>query len=149
VFEEICERYVDPRAAASEHLAEEGGTCIVDEFADEQKDSTGQVTGPSIDLTPASGVGRRAGSDENEGLTLVNELLDWNQEEPLMAVLNQPHLYVCEDCQQVRWMFENFTGRGGEKGACKDPADLARYLALAKLEYVPEGGRKGQAGRGW
>jgi hypothetical protein len=149
VREEIAERFVDPRAGASEHLAEEGGTCIVDEFGDEQRDSQGKVTGPAMDLTPASGVGRRQGSDENEGLTLVNELLDWNQEEKLVTVVNQPHLFVCEDAAQVRWMFENYTGRGGEKGACKDPADLARYMALAKLEYVAEGGRKMKAGRGF
>lgn len=149
VREEIAERFVDPRAGASEHLAEEGGTCIVEEFAEEQRDGKGQVTGPAMDLTPASGVGRRQGGEDNEGLTLVNELLDWNQEEKLVSVLNQPHLFVSEDCAQVRWMFENYTGRGGEKGACKDPADLARYMALAKLEHVPAGGRRGVAGRGF
>ena len=149
VYEVIEERFVDPRAGASEHLAEEGGTCIMDEFAEEQRDKDGRVVGAAMELTPASGVGRRAGSDENEGLTLVNELLDWDQDQPLMPVVNQPHLFVCEDCQQVRWMFENFTGRGGEKGACKDPADLVRYMALAKLEYVPEGGRRHRAGKGW
>ena len=121
----------------------------MDEFAEEQRDKDGRVVGAAMELTPASGVGRRAGSDENEGLTLVNELLDWDQDQPLMPVVNQPHLFVCEDCQQVRWMFENFTGRGGEKGACKDPADLVRYMALAKLEYVPEGGRRHRAGKGW
>lgn len=147
--ERIEERFVDPRAGASEHLAEDGGTCIVDEFADEQVDGQGLVIGPRMDLTPASGVGRRTATDENEGWTLVNELLDWDQQQPLCAVLNQPHLFVSEDCEQVRWMFENFTGLGGEKGACKDPADLARYMALAKLEYVPEGGKAGRHGGGF
>ena len=149
VRETIAERYIDSRAAANEHIAEEGGTCILEEFAEVQKDSQGQVTGAGMDLTPASGVGKRQGSDENEGLTLVNEMLDWNQEQKLVAVLNQPHLYVCEDAAQVRWMFENFTGRAGEKGASKDPADLARYMALAKLEYVPDGGRPCKPGRGF
>jgi hypothetical protein len=44
-------------------------------------------------------------------------------------------------------MFENYTGRGGEKGACKDFADLARYMATAQIEHVDEtrnGGRRGQ-----
>jgi hypothetical protein len=26
-------------------------------------------------------------------------------------------------------MFENYTGLGGADGACKDPADLIRYIA--------------------
>jgi hypothetical protein len=63
--------------------------------------------------------------------------------------MNQPHLFVCEDCLQVRWMFENYTGRGGEKGACKDPADLARYMALAKLEHLGEGMVAMKKGRGF
>ena len=44
------------------------------------------------------------------------------------------------------WPFENFTGRGGEKGACKDPADLARYMALAKLEMYRKGDGRGNRG---
>lgn len=141
IQEEIAERYVDPRAGKSEHLAEQGGTCIVDEFADVQVDGNQRVIGPAMDLIPASGV------NIDEGIGLVNDLLDWNQEEPLVSLLNQPHLFVCEDCLQVRWMFENYTGRGGESGACKDPADLARYMALARLEDVsgqPYGGREGR-----
>jgi hypothetical protein len=142
LHEEIAERYVDPRAGASEHIAEQGGTCIIDEFAEVQTDATGKVTGPSMDLVPASGV------NQEEGFTAVNELLDWNPDQPLVAVMNQPHLFVCEDCHQVIWMFENYTGRAGEKGAAKDPADLVRYLALSKVEYVGEGPR-GRAGRGF
>jgi hypothetical protein len=140
--EVIAERYIDPRAGASEHIAESGGTCIIDEFAETQVDGKGKVTGPSMDMKPASGV------NQDEGFTAVNELLDWDDQQPLVAVMNQPRLFVCEDCQQVRWMFENYTGRAGEKGAAKDPADLVRYLALAKLEYVGEG-RRGKSGKGF
>lgn len=147
--EQIAERYVDPRAGKSEHLAEQGGTCVIDEFAEVQVDGaqpgpgTGRVVGPSMDLIPASGV------HEDEGLMAVNELLDWNTEQPLVSLMNQPHLFVSEDCHQVRWMFENYTGRAGAKGACKDPADLVRYMALAKLEDVVGMGAKVRAGRGF
>ena len=143
VREEIAERYVDPRAGKSEHLAEQGGTCIIDEFAEEQVDGDGQVIAPGMELIPASGV------NIDEGLTAVNELLSWNQDEPLCPVTNQPHLFVCEDCQQARWMFENYTGLAGEKGACKDFADLARYMALAKLTHVDAVAARGRAGRGF
>jgi len=141
--EVVRERFIDPRAGRSEHIAEEGGTCIIDEFAEVQVDAKGFVTGPSMEFTPASGV------NQDEGFTAVNELLDWNPEQKLVVGLNQPRLFVCEDCLQVRWMFENFTGRAGEKGAAKDPADLVRYMALAQLEYVEEGVKRGRRGRGF
>jgi len=141
--EEIAERYVDPRAGASEHMAEKGGTCIIDEFDEPQYDSKGVLIGPPMELIPASGV------NEDEGLSAVNDLLDWNQEQPLMPVLNAPRLFVCEDAQQVIWMFDNFTGRGGAKGAAKDFADLARYMALAKLTHVDAVQMGGRAGRGF
>lgn len=143
IYEEIAERYIDPRAGASEHMAEKGGTCIIDEFAEPQYGPDGKLIGEPMDLIPASGV------NEDEGLGVVNELLDWNQELPLMAVMNAPKLYVSEECQQVIWMFENYTGRGGAKGACKDFADLVRYMALAKLFHVEQGKLAGRAGRGF
>jgi len=143
VSEEIVERYIDPRAGASEHLAEKGGTCIIDEFAEPQYGPDGRLLAPMMGLIPASGV------QEDEGLGVVNELLDWNQEQPLVTLMNEPKLYVCEDCQQVIWALENYTGRGGPKGACKDFADLLRYMALAKLEFVETGRRCGRAGRGF
>jgi hypothetical protein len=143
VYEEIAERYIDPRAGASEHMAEKGGTCIIDEFAEPQFGPEGKVMAPAMELIPASGV------NEDEGLGVVNELLDWNQEEPLMPILNAPKLFVSEDCQQVIWMFENYTGRGGPKGAAKDFADLVRYMALAKLFHVETGKAGGRAGRGF
>jgi hypothetical protein len=130
VREDIADRYIDPRAGSNEHIAEDEGTCIINDFLKVQTDAKGVVIGPQMDLRPASGV------SQEEGFTCVNELLDWNQEQDFMPVLNQPHLFVCEDCQQVRWMFENYTGRGGDKGAAKDPADLVRYMALAELEYL-------------
>jgi hypothetical protein len=141
--EDIAERYVDPRAGASEHMAEKGGTCIIDEFDEPQYDSKGTLIGPPMELIPASGV------NEDEGLSAVNDLLDWNQEQPLMPILNAPRLFVCEDCQQVIWMFDNFTGRGGAKGAAKDFADLVRYMALAKLTHVEAVQMGGRAGGGF
>ena len=141
--EEIAERYVDPRAGASEHMAEKGGTCIIDEFSEPQYGPDGRLTGPPMELIPASGV------NEDEGLGVVNELLDWNQEQPLMPVLNAPKLFVSEDCLQVIWMFENFTGKGGAKGACKDFADLVRYMALAKLTHQDAASSRGKAGGGF
>jgi len=141
--EEIAERYIDPRAGASEHMAEKGGTCIIDEFDEPQYDSQGKLIGPPMEFIPASGV------NEDEGLSAVNDLLDWNQEQPLCPVINAPRLFVCEDAMQVAWTMDNFTGRGGAKGACKDFADLLRYMALAKLSHVETGKAGGRPGGGF
>jgi hypothetical protein len=82
-------------------------------------------------FTPAN-----AGDRIMAGINLVNDLLFWNREKPLCAVTNAPKLFVTENCQQVMWMLSNYTGRGGEKGGCKDFADLVRYMALADLQFV-------------
>jgi hypothetical protein len=139
--EEIMERYIDPRAAANEHVAEEGGTCILWMMQAEERDASGNIIAPAMDFTPANG------EKHDMGLTAIKELMDWNNEKPMVPILNAPRLFVCEDCLQVRWMLENFTGLGGEKGACKDFADLLRYMALADLVHI-EPGRLGSSGGG-
>lgn len=120
VKEEIFERYIDPRAGRDPKIIERGGTCLVDEFL--------QGAEP-MHFMPASGV------EKNVGLTHVNTLLYWNKEKPLEPITNAPRLYVTSNCQQVIWMMSNYTDRGGEKGGCKDFADLVRYMALADLQY--------------
>jgi hypothetical protein len=62
-------------------------------------------------------------------VSALHGLLAFDETQPVCAVVNEPRLYVSERAQQVIWMFENFTGRGGEDGASKDPADLLRYVA--------------------
>ncbi len=57
------------------------------------------------------------------------QLLEYNEEQPVCPVLNEPKLYVADNCRQIMWMFENYTSLGGEEGGCKDPADLVRYMA--------------------
>ena len=127
--EKIELRYVDPRAGRNSLVAEKGGTCIVDEFAAEQRAPDGKVVGPIMELVPASGV------DIEEGIASVNDLLWWNRDQPFDPVRNTPRLFVSDACRQVIWALANYTGRGGETGACKDVADLLRYMALAELYY--------------
>lgn len=116
----IFERYIDPRAASNPHIEEHGGTNLYQKFA--------ELPEPML-FTPWSGV------EKAIGYAHVNSLLYWNQEEPLCWPTNAPKLYVCEDCQQVIWMFSNFTGLGGDKAGSKDFADLIRGMALADLQY--------------
>ena len=68
------------------------------------------------------------------------DLLRFEPTKPVVRFLNCPRLFVCEDCQQVRWAMENYTGLGGEKGACKDFVDLVRYMAVSDLRHIEAGG---------
>lgn len=131
--ERIRERQIDPRAGRNETQAEKGGTCLIDEMAKPNLDRTGKVVCDPMIFRPASGV------SIDEGISLINELLDWNENELFMPLLNAPRLYVTENCRQVIWAMENYTGRAGETGACKDFIDLLRYMALARLRHIAPG----------
>lgn len=127
--EEIVERYIDPRAGRSEHTAEEGGTCQIDQFARAQKDAKGEIIELPMTLLLGS-----AGEIE-EGYGQINELLYWNKEQPFDPVMNAPRLYVSEDCQQLVWALSNYTGRAGATGAAKDFVDVVRYAVMGDLTY--------------
>ncbi|MBK8001714.1 MAG: hypothetical protein IPK15_24175 [Verrucomicrobia bacterium] len=132
--ESVQERYIDSRAGRNQMAADKGGTCLIDELAKEQRHpASGEVIGPAMRFRLASGV------DIEEGVTSINDLLFWNKDEPLIPLLNEPRLYVSEDCKQVIWALANYTGLGGETGACKDFVDLVRYMALARLRYLAPG----------
>lgn len=118
--EDVFQRFIDPRAGRNPHMELHGGTCLVDQFADGKH--------PMI-LTPASGV------DVERGLSVVNDLLWWDNTKPLDMVTNSPRLFVSRECKQIIWTMTNYTGRGGEKAGAKDFADLVRYMALAELEH--------------
>lgn len=118
--EEIFERYIDPRAASNPHIEQHGGTNLYQKFA--------ELPDPMI-FTAWSGV------EKSIGYSHINTLLYWDRKLPLCWPDNAPKLYVCEDCEQVRWMFSNFTGLGGDKAGGKDFADLVRGMALADLQF--------------
>lgn len=137
VREVVRIRKVDPRAAANPQASERGGVNILTLFAEEQRKPSGQVEGVRMTLLPAY-----SGKGIDDGLAHVNELLDYNTEEPVVPVLNEPRLYVSSGCANLRWMFENYTNRGGEEAGCKDPADLVRYAAQDDdVRHVSEGGK--------
>lgn len=126
-------RLVDPRAGADPKIQAVGGSTIVDMFAETQTDKRGNL-GP-LYLTPASGV------EKDRGHTAINDLLRFEPTEPVAPILNCPRLFVSEDCAQVRWALENYTGMGGETGACKDFVDLVRYLAVSDVRHIEAGGK--------
>jgi hypothetical protein len=122
--EVIRQRKVDPRAAKNPQASAVGGTNILTLFANEDKDSRGVVVAGRMIVMEAY-----TGKGIDDGIAHVNELLDYKEQEPLCPVLNEPKLYVSSECKNLIWMFENYTNQGGEDAGCKDPADLARYIA--------------------
>ena len=126
----IFDRYIDPRAASNPHIEEQGGTDLYRQFA--------ELDEPMI-------FNGWAGKRMEAGYTAVNALLYWDRDLPLSPI-NAPKLYVSEECKQVRWMFANFTGLGGERAGSKDFADLVRGMALADLQYYEENTLKSYGG---
>lgn len=144
VREVIRARKIDPRAAVNPLASAKGGTNLLTLFAQEDRKSTGEIEGPRMLVIPAY-----SGKGIDDGVSHVNELLDWREDQPVCPFLNEPRLFVAASCQQFIWMLENYTDRGGEEGGCKDVADLARYMAQdMDLRYVEAGGhmKTGSAG---
>lgn len=138
IREAVRIRKIDPRAAANPQAGSTGRVTLLDLFArEDRRERTGEIEAPRMTVMPAS-----TGRGIDDGINHVNELLDYDEREPICPVVNEPKLYVADCCEQVDWMFENYTGEGGEDGACKDPADLIRYLAQDEdLRHVAAGGK--------
>lgn len=141
--EVIDTRFIDPRSGTAQSVTEnDGGSSIIDRFADEQTDAKGRVDGPALYFTPAPGL------REDEGLAAINSLLDYDRGEPVTALVNEPHLFVSRACQNVIWAMQNYTGHDGPNGACKDPIDCLRYMATADLQHMQSADLKGFGSRG-
>lgn len=134
--EEVIERSMDSRFCNAEHAAEFGGTCLKWLFEEEQRDGKGNLVAPSMPISEASG------KDLEHGYGLVADLLAFEKEQPLVPGINAPRLYISEECTQMRWAVENFTGRSGQEGACKEWIDLLRHLAEASPMHVDTSGFK-------
>lgn len=138
VREAIRIRKIDPRAAANPQQGEQGRITLLDLFGREDlRPGTDIVeAGRMTVLTAYSGRGI------DDGVNHVNELLDYDERQPLCPILNEPRFYVADNCEQVDWMFQHYTGEGGEDGACKDPADLVRYIAQDEdVRHLASGGK--------
>jgi phage terminase large subunit-like protein len=115
----IAERYIDPRAGATQAISAEGGTSLI-ELLD-------QGAEPMF-FTPAAGL------HIEQGVAIINDLLFYNSNEPLSPI-NQPKLYVSEDCRNLIYSMREWTNMDGEKGSCKDPIDCLRYITVMEPTY--------------
>lgn len=143
--EAIFQRFIDPRSGAVAAMAEESGdSSLIDRLAEEQRDSKGALVGPSLQFDPAY-----SGKNEEDGITQINEMLAYNANEKVVALLNEPRMMVSEECESLIWALMNYTGHDGAKAACKDPMDCLRYAVLKNCLHVDAAHLAGHAGGGW
>lgn len=125
VRERVRRRYIDPRAAGNLHQAEKGQRTLLTMFAEENRRADGFLEGPVMHVFPAF-----SGKDIDEGIRSINDLLDYDENQEIVPILNEPKLMVSEDCEQVDWVLSNYTGEGAEDDGGKDVADTLRYIGL-------------------
>lgn len=120
--EVVEERFIDPRAGATQATTKEGGTSLI-ELLDSDPDPMyfQQAAGLRIE----------------EGVTLINDALAHDPGQPL-SILNEPKLYISKKCDNLIYSLREWTGADGEKGASKDPIDCLRYLAVMQPEQYDD-----------
>ncbi len=112
--EEVVERYIDPRAGATQAIGHQGGTSLIELLGEGE---TPMFFRPS------------AGIKIDQGIAIINDWLSFDSSQPLSAI-NQPKLFISDKCQNLIYSLREWTGQDGEKGATKDPIDSLRYLAV-------------------
>lgn len=128
--ETISERWMDSRYAGSRTLQEESATTQIEQM---------EKIGMDFRASPSE---QNMLTRDDGSITMINELLDYDEEvergeySARLARVNEPRLFVSEECPNVAFALKEWTGRDGQHGACKDPADCLRYAALCDLDYI-------------
>lgn len=126
--EDIIERFIDPRTAAAPAKVDDFGNTTMLERLEEEEERMGEVV-PGLHCTPAPPL------NIEEGVNAINDLLDYRTDLPVDEI-NRPRLYISDDCQNLIWSMSNWTGKDGQKGACKDPVDALRYLITMDPQHI-------------
>ena len=116
--EVIQMRIMDSRYANSSTIGKDIVTTLLEECAD-----------VGLYFVPAPG------EHIEEGIDLINSMLDYDQGKPVDA-LNEPRLFVSSECENTIWAMKEWSGADGRHGACKDPVDNLRYAVLSDLKFL-------------
>ena len=117
--EDVFERIVDPRMGAATVRTKEGTSSIIN--------SMGEL---GFVFRAAPGVEIEA------GIARINDLLSWNDSEPLTED-NRPRLYASDRCENFVTSMMEYTGQSRSEHF-KDFPDALRYLCVSDPEYVTE-----------
>lgn len=126
-------RLIDPKAGGTPALSEAGGTTLIDMLA---LDGVGDE---GMSFVPAPGV------PVDQRTAAINSALSWDSSKPMTAI-NEPKLYVVEDCKNLIMALSEHVGSDGQKGASKDPIDCLGMLMCSRLEHVEPGSLAGVGG---
>lgn len=124
------ERHMDSRFGNAPTPREDASTTLIEEFEE-----------IGIYFEPAPG------EHQSEGIQLINTELSFDDSKPVSS-LNAPKLYIVDECQAHIFALQNWTGKDGQKGACKDPKDVLSYHLLSAPEDVsgqPQNNRRARA----
>ena len=114
VEEQILERWMDSRFGNSPSNAADAATTLLEECA---------RVGFSFAPAPADPI--------EEGVSLINSMLDFDEQTD-----RKPQLRISRECRALIFALRVWTGKDERKGACKDPIDALRWMAVAGLEDV-------------
>jgi hypothetical protein len=130
-------RLIDPKAGGSPALSEAGGTTLIDLLAESE-----DPTDDGMAFIPAPGV------PVDQRTSAINSQLSYDATQELTAI-NEPQLYVVNDCTNLIYALSEHTGRDGQKGATKDPIDCLGMLLVSGLAFVGRGGFDSRGGGGY
>ena len=125
-------RFIDPRAgkAATAALKQRSQSLIQTLRTPYRSPETGQIEDEGMHFIAAPGV------EIEQGVGLINSLLDFNTEEPL-SFYNQPRLRISAVCKNLIWSMTNWNdNEPHDQSASKDPIDALRYMVLMDPRYV-------------
>lgn len=128
--EDICDRYIDPRAGGTKTVTDDGGITLIDLL------DSGETP---MHFQPSAGI------RIEQGVAMINDGFAYDMSSDL-SPLNKPKLYVSEKCENLIYCLKEWTGQDGEKGATKDPIDCLRYLMVMDLQYQGDTTMRGWAG---
>ena len=130
-------RLIDPKAGGSPALSEAGGTTLIDLLAESE-----DPTDDGMAFIPAPGV------PVDQRTSAINSQLSYDATQELTSI-NEPQLYVVNDCTNLIYALSEHTGRDGQKGATKDPIDCLGMLLVSGLAFVGDGGFDSRGGGGY
>lgn len=127
--EDIIERWIDARFSNSpKEQRDAAPITLIEEMVQLGMDYRATVSEAKILGTP------------DGSIDMINSALYYDESVPIGAFSqqlgrpNEPMLMVLETCPNTIYSLENWTGKDGGHGACKDPIDNIRALFLSAIE---------------
>lgn len=130
----VYERFLDARYGNVKAL-EDGGMKTLLESFDE------------IGLTFLETTSTDGQDSIDTGCNMINDALYYDVTKPV-DFLNKPKLFISDECKNLIFAMQIYTGLDGQHGATKDPIDCLRYLFKKDCQHIVKSGVSGIGGKG-